>query len=363
MRFLHISDLHLGRGFSAKRYGERFAAARSRELLACLERIVEEANREEVDFILCAGDLLHSEDVTLEELRNINAVLDRLERAVFVAISGNHDAQTASSPYCRLEWTPKFSLCPPGWGRAALSQYEVVLHYYSWDQKELRQPLLQEASFARRGKYNILLLHGDALDPSSRYLPLDAKELAALGFDYVALGHIHQPQQLAPEVWYSGSPEPLDFGEGGEHGFVRCQLDENGLQAEFVPFSKRQYREAQVEVQPEDAPLTVEEKAATQMQAAPEDIWTLTLTGRYRPGHPLSREDLQEALRQKGFACQLADATAPDYDLAAMLRQNPDGLLSRYVRSFGPGPWSPVEERALRFGVEALLEEVSQWEK
>lgn len=363
MRFIHISDLHLGRGFSAKRYGEAFAAARSRELLGCLERIVEEANRKEVDVILCAGDLLHSEDVTLEELRNINTVLDRLERAVFVAISGNHDAQTASSPYRRLDWTPKFYLCPPGWGRAALSQYEVMLHYYSWDQKEIRQPLLQEASFSRRGKYNILLLHGDTQDPKSSYLPLDLQALAGLGMDYIALGHVHQPQQLAPGIWYSGSPEPLDFGESGEHGFVLGELDETGLRAEFVPFSKRQYREATVEVEPEDAPLTLEEKAAAQMQPHPEDIWTLTLTGRYRPGHPPSREALLEGLRQKGFVCQIQDATAPDYDLAAMLRQNPDGLLSRYVRSFGPGPWSPVEERALRFGVEALLEEVSQWEK
>ena len=363
MRFIHISDLHLGRGFSAKRYGEAFAAARSRELLGCLERIVEEANRKEVDVILCAGDLLHSEDVTLEELRNINAVLDRLERAMFVAISGNHDAQTASSPYRRLDWTPKFYLCPPGWGRAALSQYEVMLHYYSWDQKEIRQPLLQEASFSRRGKYNILLLHGDTQDPKSSYLPLDLQALAGLGMDYIALGHVHQPQQLAPGIWYSGSPEPLDFGEGGEHGFVLGELDESGLRAEFVPFSKRQYREATVEVEPEDAPLTLEEKAAAQMQPHPEDIWTLTLTGRYRPGHPPSREALLEGLRQKGFVCQIQDTTAPDYDLAAMLRQNPDGLLSRYVRSFGPGPWSPVEERALRFGVEALLEEVSQWEK
>jgi exonuclease SbcD len=42
-------------------------------------------------------------------------------------------------------------------------------------------------------------------------------------FDYVALGHLHRMQQAAtlPEVWYSGSPLPMGFGEAAAEKFVR----------------------------------------------------------------------------------------------------------------------------------------------
>jgi exonuclease SbcD len=52
-------------------------------------------------------------------------------------------------------------------------------------------------------------------------------------FDYVALGHLHRMQQAAtlPEVWYSGSPLPMGFGEAASEKFVRV--------LEFHPTAKR----------------------------------------------------------------------------------------------------------------------------
>ncbi len=33
------------------------------------------------------------------------------------------------------------------------------------------------------------------------------------GFDYVALGHLHKPQSIGANIYYSGAPLPFDFGE------------------------------------------------------------------------------------------------------------------------------------------------------
>ena len=90
MRFLHISDLHLGKTFSASRYGQQFARRRRQELLDTFSRLVDFANDNQIDFILCCGDFLNSEELRVEELRNINAVIDRLEHAVIVAVSYTH---------------------------------------------------------------------------------------------------------------------------------------------------------------------------------------------------------------------------------------------------------------------------------
>ena len=94
MRFLHISDLRLGETFPVSRYGQQFAHRRRQELLDTFSRLIDFANQSQVDFILCCGDFLNSEELRVEELRNINAMIQRLEHAVIVAISGNHDPQT-----------------------------------------------------------------------------------------------------------------------------------------------------------------------------------------------------------------------------------------------------------------------------
>ena len=45
------------------------------------------------------------------------AVIDRLEHAVIVAISGNHDPQLEGSAYRKIEWSRRLYLAPPGVGR------------------------------------------------------------------------------------------------------------------------------------------------------------------------------------------------------------------------------------------------------
>ena len=104
MRFVHISDLHLGKTFPVARYGQ-LAARRRQELLDTFSRLIDYVNENQVDFILCSGDFLNSEELRVEELRNINAIIDRLQRAVLVAISGNHDPQTENSAYKKIQWS------------------------------------------------------------------------------------------------------------------------------------------------------------------------------------------------------------------------------------------------------------------
>ena len=226
MRFVHISDLHLGKTFPVARYGQ-LAARRRQELLDTFSRLIDYVNENQVDFILCSGDFLNSEELRVEELRNINAIIDRLQRAVLVAISGNHDPQTENSAYQKIQWSRRLYLVPPGVGRVALSSYKTIITYHSWDTKEILE-LPQQLSEIRPqngGSYQILMLHADTQNPNSRYLPVDAGALAAKGFDYVALGHIHQHQCPAENVCYAGSLEPQDFGETGEHGFMLVEME------------------------------------------------------------------------------------------------------------------------------------------
>ena len=54
MRFVHISDLHLGKTFPVARYGQ-LAARRRQELLDTFSRLIDYVNENQVDFILCSA--------------------------------------------------------------------------------------------------------------------------------------------------------------------------------------------------------------------------------------------------------------------------------------------------------------------
>lgn len=72
-------------------------------------------------------------------------------------------------------------------------------------------------------------------------IELGRDDLAGLGCDYVALGHVHARQELAPGVWYAGSPWLTDFGDHGRKGFHLVKVGGRRIPAvEFVPTSHRE---------------------------------------------------------------------------------------------------------------------------
>lgn len=367
MRFIHISDLHLGKSFSPTQYGVEFAKLRKAELMKTFARIVDFANNNKVDFTLCAGDFLHSEGLRLEDLRNINSIISRLEKAVMVAVAGNHDPLGEKSPYRKINWTDRLYLCPAGFGKVALSKFNTVVHYYSWDTKEVSAPLLEQTEFVKSGQYNILLFHGDNR-PQSKYLPFDANKLEKKGFDYVALGHIHKPGCVGENIFYSGSPEPLDFGEAGKHGFMLCDVLNQWTHFRFVPFAQREYLEFELEAKEDDSEFLLAEKiAATIIREEPENIYTVTLTGCYPPGSPFQCATIEEDLREKQHHCTIVNHTRPAYDLAQLYRENRGNVIGDFISSFGnplvEESLSPLEQRALHCGVEAFFRlEVAQWQ-
>ena len=62
------------------------------------------------------------------------------------------------------------------------------------------------------------------------------------GFDYVALGHIHEYQKIEPNIYYSGSIDRMDFNEEGQpKGFLIVTVAGREHNAEFVQTPARTF--------------------------------------------------------------------------------------------------------------------------
>lgn len=359
MRFIHTGDWHIGKTIAPQRYGAEFSRQRRKELMEVAESIVRYANEHQVDLVLCAGDLFHDSHVRMEELRDLNAILSGLTKAKFVVAAGNHDPLLSNSNYDRLEWCPQVIIAEAGCSSIEFPELDCCVHTFGWTHREESVPILGHWLPQKQAKYDILLLHADALTVTSKYLPITPNWLRTLPVDYVALGHIHQAAVLDEHIRYCGSPEPLDISETGDHGFWLCDLDENGLRVQKIITAQRKCVRKRMEISATDASWQLRMAVRSMAQAEGiKNIYDIELCGQHSAENPLDVENLRQELLSDGVLCQMKDHTTPDYDLQRLQQENENNLLGEFIRSFEGRALTEQEQLALDIGLEALLQEM-----
>jgi len=210
-RLLHLADLHLG--WTPRGLPSDVAASVRRRRDALLGQAVELALAERVDLVVIAGDLFESYDpesaLVAEALRQLQRLTDA--GVALVTVPGNHDELTyARSVYRRAAagW-PGVLVTRPDPGpvadlRLAGEPVQVTSLAYVGGVTPALEPL---RAFPRGGDgIALAVFHGTLVGPhvrpgdpfgGGRSLPLDQRALAAAGFAYVALGHLHVPQEVA----------------------------------------------------------------------------------------------------------------------------------------------------------------------
>ncbi len=188
--FLHAADLHLDsplRGLDADAPAERIRGA-TREALV---RLVDLALERRVAFVLLAGDLYDGDWKDWRTGHFLIAQLSRLKRAGIevIAISGNHDAEQVLTRNLPFPGTMLPSRKPD---THRLPGLEVAVHGQSFATRAVTDNLARAYPRPVAGWFNIGLLHTacESTDHAP-YAPCTEAELAAHGYDYWALGHVH----------------------------------------------------------------------------------------------------------------------------------------------------------------------------
>ena len=236
MKFLHLSDLHLGKQMNDVSLLEDQEAM-------LMYQIVPIAQKEHVDAVLIAGDIYQRSTPQAEAVALFDRFVSELAamgKKVFV-ISGNHDSAqrisyfsalvkpsgvymteafegqmqsvTLSDAYGELViWMLPF--LRPQQVKRFLPEEKIVTY------QDAMQAVLRQTPIDKK-KRNILMCHqfitgaatSDSEDRSIGGLEqIDAALFDA--FDYVALGHIHRPQKIRRQTLrYAGSPLKYSFSE------------------------------------------------------------------------------------------------------------------------------------------------------
>ena len=251
MRFLHLSDLHLG-----KRVNE-FSMLEDQAYI--LKEILNIIDEQKVEAVLIAGDVYDKVIPSAEAVRLLDDFLTRIaarELPVFL-ISGNHDSAERVAFGSRLMSSKQIYLSP-----VFESDVEPVTISDRYGEINIYMlPFVKPSLVKRVYPEEEIITYQDAVNAAVQHMQIDTDKRNVLlahqfvtgaarcdseelsvggvddvdasvfdGFDYVALGHLHGPQKIGKEtVRYSGTPLKYSFSEANQKkAAVIVDVEEKG---------------------------------------------------------------------------------------------------------------------------------------
>lgn len=221
LRLLHSGDFHLDspfRGFDRER-GELLR----RESLALPGKIADICRREGCDLLLLAGDIFDGRP-TRESLDALKNALEEAEVPAFLT-PGNHDYGTF---WQSERWPGNLHIFAGDWQSVPLPDLDCRVWGAGYEQMDC--PGLLEGFHARGPeKYQIALVHGDAVTPGSPYCPVTMAQARQSGLNYLALGHVHQAGSFRAGdtlCGWPGCPMGRGWDETGEKGVYIVDVGE-----------------------------------------------------------------------------------------------------------------------------------------
>ncbi|PSB21676.1 nuclease [Phormidesmis priestleyi ULC007] len=298
IKILHLSDIHLGSGFSHGRINpETGLNTRLEDFVATLGRCIDRALSEPVDLVLFGGDAFPDATPPPYIQQAFARQFHRLVEAGIptVLLVGNHDqhsqgaggaslciyrtlgvpnvivgdrldshtiqTQNGAVQVITLPWLTRSTLLtrPETEGLSMSEVGHLLLD-------RLRVALEGEIRKLDSALPTVLLAHlmaDSATYGAERFLAVGKGFTIPLSlitrdcFDYVALGHVHRHQILCqqPLIVYPGSIERVDFSEEKEEkGFVLVELERRKVEMEFCPLPVRSFRTIELDLSEEDEP-------------------------------------------------------------------------------------------------------------
>ncbi|MGY5806170.1 metallophosphoesterase family protein [Rhizobium sp. LEGMi198b] len=276
--FIHAADLHLGSPFQGLALKDAAIAAvfveASRKAFSTLVGL---AIEKAVDFFLIAGDVYDGDWKDNKIGLFFNREMARLERAgirVYL-LRGNHDAASVITKTITLPANVhEFPTNKPGSVR--LDGLQVALHGQGFAERSANDNLALAYPAPVSGWFNIGILHTSLTgrEPHAPYAPCSVDDLRSRGYDYWALGHVHDYEVVAndPLVVFPGNLQGRSIRERGAKGAVLVTVEEGCVSHERLIVDEARFAQADIAVDPEDDQAAILRRVEQAVQPLADDM-------------------------------------------------------------------------------------------
>ena len=227
---VHSSDLHIDHDYTARLHGGDGTAG--------LTGVLDAARHAGADVVVLAGDTFDCHRVPVDLLVRAADVISSAAMPV-VILPGNHDPAVPDAVYRHAALAGVANLSVLGVSHDEFVLFsELGLEIWGRPHRDYGDMIPFEQLRARTTRWQIAMAHGHYVpvpDRTTKLRPswlIGDDELAAVGADYIALGHWNRAAKVSPvAAYYSGSPEyagtvnVVRLSTAGEVAVTRAELD------------------------------------------------------------------------------------------------------------------------------------------
>lgn len=252
MKFVHMADMHFDIPFTVLNNRNKLGEQRRLEQREAFKRIIDYIKENNIEYLFIAGDLYENEYIRKSTIDYINNLFREIPNTKIYITPGNHDPYLKGSMYKTIKWNDNVKIFT---NKVEMVENEDCNIYgFGFNDFYCAVSEVQDIVIENKEKLNILITHGTlngGTIEDMQYNPLNKAKLKQIGFDYVALGHIHKPDYNSEKnqrIVYSGSPISMGFDELGKHGVIVGELTKETIKLEFLPIDKKEFKEKEIDI-------------------------------------------------------------------------------------------------------------------
>jgi DNA repair protein SbcD/Mre11 len=253
-RFIHTADIHLDSPLKSLALRDpQIADLVGGATRRTFEKIIDLCLDEEVHALIIAGDLYDGNQRSMKTAAFLSEQMRRLESAgirVFI-IRGNHDSESMITRH--LDFPKNVYVFTNQGDVEVLKDLGVAIHGVSYAEPKAPESLLHKYKSPINGLINIGIMHTSLTGENGHdnYAPCSLRELTEHGFNYWALGHIHQRQVYSDSfscIVMPGIPQGRDIGEEGFKSVTIVEISDQHIQLNERFVSDTEFKKIQLDL-------------------------------------------------------------------------------------------------------------------
>lgn len=366
---IHCADVHIGMESTGTTVRSQ---KRKSEIKKTFLDVINKCRTDNIQLLLIPGDLFDGANVSKEDVGDvITAMADIPDTRVFIA-PGNHDCVTRQSVYETEIWPDNVHIFKEEPESIVIEELGVRVWGCGFTTPYVPYGMLKNISIPQDELINIGVLHGDLVvgNGSSEYDPINDRDIAGSGLDYLALGHIHKQTDIlrAGNTFYaySGCPEGHGFDELGIKGVYEGTLERGKCNLTYVKTCKRRYEEISVDItgayRTAEAMAMIRTALDNSFNDYEDNLYKVNLTGMIPSDNIINLSDLKTQLADFLYFVKLRDNTEfeADYQKLAAESSLRGVFTSKMLELIRTDEGNRTKYmKALKIGLKAFTGEVS----
>ncbi len=353
MKFIHLSNIDLG---AEPMHSEHLFVDRAADAWNDFLRVLELCRTEEVDALFITGRLFLKTPGE-EELQALDERFLHLpDTRVFFA-PGIFPGGGDNTVYSEYPWKSNTHVFTgDSIQRIHVARLSMEVTGVGYSARSWHKVKPDHLTRGRKGAIQVLLLPfaGDSPEIPS------ADTLKALPFDYMGIGQNRSfISENGNRVYAPGTFEPSGFEDADRHGYIMGELDNDerkraGIRCQFVSAENREYLEIRVNAHEDIRYQEVEEQIRNAIDTYGRDhVYRILISGASSPSLFIMKDNLYRL----GKVFAVIDETDTDAVRALLQKGSEETAVTRFVDQILSEDDSAVKQKAIQYGIDALLEE------